>query len=99
MSNNIVNMDEHRDSQDEALVILVDEDGKEHEFLIVDILAVAGKEYALLVPAEDDQDDQDEEEEVLVLRFDNDDKLVTIEDEAEFDLVVKHLEMLGTEGV
>ena len=36
----------------EDIVTLVDEDGKEHEFTVVDIIEVDEKEYALLMPVE-----------------------------------------------
>lgn len=76
----------------EDIVTLVDEDGKEHEFTVVDIIEVDNKEYALLTPMEGDEGADDEE--VLVLRFEED-SLVMIEDETEFNKVVQYLEELG----
>lgn len=76
----------------EDIVTLVDEDGKEHEFAVVDIIEVDSKEYALLMPTEGEEGEDDEE--VLVLRFEED-SLVMIEDEAEFNKVVQYLEELG----
>lgn len=76
----------------EDIVTLVDEDGKEHEFTVVDIIEVDNKEYALLMPSEGEEGAEDEE--VLVLRFEED-SLVMIEDEAEFNKVVQYLEELG----
>jgi putative Holliday junction resolvase len=76
----------------EDIVTLVDEDGKEHEFAVVDIIEVDNKEYALLMPSEGEEGAEDEE--VLVLRFEED-SLVMIEDEAEFNKVVQYLEELG----
>lgn len=78
----------------EDIVTLVDEDGNEHEFAVVDIIEVDDKEYALLMPAESEGEDDEDAEDVLVLRFE-DDSLVMIEDEAEFNRVVKYLEELG----
>jgi len=78
----------------EDIVTLVDEDGNEHEFAVVDIIEVDDKEYALLMPAEGEGEGDEESEDVLVLRFE-DDSLVMIEDEAEFNRVVKYLEDLG----
>jgi putative Holliday junction resolvase len=75
----------------EDIVTLVDEDGKEHEFAVVDIIEVDNKEYALLMPTDEEGA---EDEEVLVLRFEED-SLVMIEDEAEFNKVVQYLEELG----
>lgn len=78
----------------ENLITLQDEEGNEHEFAVVDIIEVDGKEYALLMPAEGEEDE--DEESVLVLRFE-DDTLVMIEDEAEFNKVVAFLEEMGDE--
>ncbi|HEY9856794.1 MAG TPA: DUF1292 domain-containing protein [Stenomitos sp.] len=78
----------------EDIVTLVDEDGNEHEFAVVDIIEVDDKEYALLMPAESEGEGDEDSEDVLVLRFE-DDSLVMIEDEAEFNRVVKYLEDLG----
>ncbi|HEY9899456.1 MAG TPA: DUF1292 domain-containing protein [Pantanalinema sp.] len=77
----------------EDIVTLVDEDGNEHEFAVVDIIEVDEKEYALLLPAESESDAEDSED-VLVLRFE-DDSLVMIDDENEFNRVVQYLEELG----
>lgn len=78
----------------EEIVTLVDEDGNEHDFSVVDIIEVDGKEYALLLPTEGEGDE--ETEDILVLRFEED-NLVMIEDEDEFNKVVQYLEELGTE--
>lgn len=72
----------------EDIVTLVDEEGKNHEFQVVDIIEVDGKDYALLLPADAEDPEQ---EEVLVLRF-LEDRFEMIEDEAEFQAVVKKLE-------
>lgn len=77
----------------EDIVTLVDEDGKNHDFQVVDIIEVEGKEYALLLPADAEDPEQDE---VLVLRFEED-RFEMIEDEAEFQKVVKVLEELSDE--
>lgn len=77
----------------EDVVTLLDEEGNEHDFSVVDIIEVEGKEYALLMPADTENPD---EEEVLVLRFEED-SLVMIEDENEFQRVVQFLETLSEE--
>jgi uncharacterized protein YrzB (UPF0473 family) len=77
----------------EDIVTLVDEEGKSHDFQVVDVIEVEGKEYALLLPAESDDPEQ---EEVLVLRIEED-RFEMIEDEAEFQKVVKVLEELSEE--
>jgi uncharacterized protein YrzB (UPF0473 family) len=73
---------------DEGTVTLVDENGVNFEFQVVDIVEVEGKEYALLLPADADES---EDQEVLVMRLEGD-AFVTLEDEGEFQLVVKKLE-------
>lgn len=87
-------MDQEQDLG-EDIVTLVDEDGKSHEFQVVDILEVEGQEYALLLPAT--EADSEENDEVLVLRF-LEDRFELIEDEAEFQRVVKALEELSEEA-
>jgi putative Holliday junction resolvase len=77
----------------EDVITLIDEQGVEHTFTALDIIEVDNKEYALLLPADSENP---EEEEVLVLRFE-DDNLVMIEDEAEFQRVVQYLEELSEE--
>ena len=79
--------------QGEDIVTLVDEEGKSHDFQVVDVIEVENKEYALLLPADSDEP---EEEEVLVLRIEED-RFEMIEDEAEFQKVVKVLEELSEE--
>ncbi len=87
-------MDQQELEGAEDIVTLVDEDGKNHDFQVVDIIEVEGKEYALLLPAESEDPEQDE---VLVLRFEED-RFEMIEDEAEFQKVVKVLEELNDEA-
>ena len=42
--------------QEDAMITLEDEDGNVHDFAVVDIIEVDGKEYALLAPAEPVED-------------------------------------------
>ena len=86
-------MDQELDTA-EDIVTLVDEEGKNHDFQVVDIIEVEDREYALLLPADSDDPEQDE---VLVLRFEED-RFEMIEDEAEFQKVVKVLEELNDEA-
>ena len=72
----------------EDIVTLVDEEGKSHDFQVVDVIEVEDNEYALLLPADSEDPEQ---EEVLVLRIEED-RFEMIEDEAEFQKVVKVLE-------
>lgn len=85
-------MDQEMDTA-EDIVTLVDEEGKNHDFQVVDIIEVDDREYALLLPADSEDPEQDE---VLVLRFEED-RFEMIEDEAEFQKVVKVLEEMNEE--
>ncbi len=71
----------------ENLVTLVDEDGKEQNFEVVEVVEIHGNSYALLTPA----DATPEEAEVLILKV-VEDSLVNIEDEEEFNHVVSHIQ-------
>jgi hypothetical protein len=61
-------------------ITLVDADGESHEFSIVDVIEVSARRYAILQPAEED-------ESAVVFRVEED-TLVAIEDEEEFDRVL-----------
>ncbi len=61
-------------------ITLVDADGESHEFSIVDVIEVNARRYAILQP-------DDENEAAVVFRVE-DDTLVAIEDEEEFDRVL-----------
>ncbi len=61
-------------------ITLVDADGESHEFSIVDVIEVNARRYAILQP-------EDEDEAAVVFRVE-DDTLVAIEDEDEFDRVL-----------
>ena len=71
------------------LVTLMDEDGQEHEFEMVDTLEHNGERYVALVASYDDPEEQLQDDgELVVLKVvvDADEEfLEAIEDEAEFD--------------
>src|SRR5690348_7687197 len=86
----------------EALfVTLTDEDGEEETFQLVQTVEVDGRQYGVLVSAEADMDetgtdgaDEDEEGDILILRVteeNGEEYFEEIEDDAEFQKVVKHL--------
>lgn len=86
-------MSEHEDRTEADvtdLVVLIDEEGAEHRFIIVEVVEVDEEKYAVLVPAEDD------DEGAVILRFALDDEgndiLVGIEDEEEWEMVAKAVE-------
>ncbi len=80
---------------DDEIITLTDEEGNEHEFVVVDVIEVESQEYAILLPI----DTEDEEEaEAVILRLekdaDGDDILVDIEAEDEWEKVAQAYEDL-----
>lgn len=73
------------------VVTLVDEEGIEHEFMVLDIILVNESEYAIMVPANDSMvDDDSEEQEAVIFRIDDNDgeqMLTVVEDDVEWDAV------------
>lgn len=67
---------------DEDLITLLDEDGVEHEFNLVQVLEVDQRKYAVLQPLVGGE----ESEAAVIFRME-DDTLITIEDDAEFERV------------
>lgn len=63
------------------LITLIDDEGNEHEFSVLDILEVGEEEYAILIPAGVDE----EADEVVIFRFSVDEEgnevLVDLEDD------------------
>ncbi len=71
---------------EENIITLIDEDGKEAQFEIVLSLEAEGRNYAILLPLDDETCD-----EALVFRIDTDEQgdiLVPLEDEAEYQIVL-----------
>ena len=71
---------------EENIITLIDEDGQEAEFEIVLSLEAKGKNYAILLPLDDETCD-----EALVFRIDTDEEgdiLVALEDEDEYQIVL-----------
>ena len=91
----------HGMNEDEDEVItLTDEDGADHDFVVVDVIEVNAHEYAILLPYEAADE---EEAEAVILRLeksdDGDDQLVEIDDESEWQAVVDAYEaVLDEEG-
>lgn len=80
-------------------LVLMDEDGQEHQFQVLDILEVEGTEYVVLLPA--DQEDEDEDEVAEVLRIETDENgdeiLVELDDEDELEKVARAWEESSAE--
>jgi uncharacterized protein YrzB (UPF0473 family) len=68
--------------ENEDVITLLDEQGVEHEFSIVDVLEVSDQRYAILQPIESGE----EPDTAVIFRMEGD-ALVTIEDDAEFERV------------
>jgi uncharacterized protein YrzB (UPF0473 family) len=72
--------------------VLVDDEGVEHEFVLIDVIEVDGQEYAILDPVSDEDSEEDEESDAVVLKIGKDDKgediLFDIEDDEEWEKVV-----------
>lgn len=77
---------------DEEIIVLLDEEGQEHDFTLIEVVEIEGEAYALLLPVEFP------EEGVVVLRIEKDDDgqdvYVVIEDDDEFERVREALESL-----
>ena len=89
--------------EEEEFVTLTDEEGKEHQFAVIDVIDVEGQSYAVLLPADspalnDEPLDEDEIDEAIILRIDKDesgdDVLVDIEDDEEWEKVTEAWEEL-----
>ena len=78
---------------DEDVIKLLDEDGAEHEFSVVDVLDVGEQRYAILQPVAEGQD----ADTAVIFRME-DEALVTIEDDAEFERVRKAFEESHDDG-
>ncbi|MCL1816577.1 MAG: DUF1292 domain-containing protein [Clostridiales bacterium] len=69
-------------------VTLVDEEGKEHEFEVENILDVDGNKYAVLIPMDEEYADSNE---AVIMRFgmdeDGEEVLFDIESDEEWDKV------------
>lgn len=81
------------------LIETVDEDGNPITFQLFDVIEFENKEYALLLPF--DEDDESDESEMVLMRLiteDNDEySFETIDDEEEFEAVAEYIESFGDE--
>lgn len=85
---------------EDEIITLTDEDGQEHEFVVVDVIEVDRGEYAILLPIDTDED---EEADAIILRLEKDaegdDVLVDIESEEEWERVAAAYEQLLDEEI
>lgn len=80
------------DDEEFPILVLVDEDGEEHEFELLAELEIEDQSYRVLIPAtEDEEIDEDEEVEVIILKVVYDEEgnefLADIEDDEEWEKV------------
>ena len=86
------------ENEERQLIETVDEDGKVINFELFDIVEVDNQEYALLLPADDDEDSEDSEIVLMRLTKDGEDYLFeTIEDDEEFNKVEEYIKTLEDE--
>ena len=74
----------------EDLLTLVDEEGNEHLFTVIDLIKVEEKDYAILMPFEESEDLDGEGEEAIIFRVVQDEEgqaLMAVEDEEEWQMV------------
>ena len=81
-------MSEERDD----IIVLVDENGEETEFELLDTIEMDGNEYVVLLPLDSyDEDQEMEEEEVVILKMEHgengESSFVNVEDDDELDAV------------
>lgn len=85
--------------QETNWITLVDEDGHEHRFNLLNVLEVEGLKYAVMLPEVTPEEEEDEE--AVIFRIDTDEAgeevLVDIEDDQEFAKVCEALEDLYEE--
>lgn len=82
------------------LIETVDEEGNPISFLLFDVIEFEGKEYALLLPA--DEDEESDESEMVLMRLvtEGDEySFETIDDEEEFEAVSEYIESLSDEAL
>lgn len=79
------------------VVILTDEEGLEHQFIIVDMVEVETGVYAMLMPMEIEGEDDDYYVIMKVVKEDGEEVLMTIEDDDEYQAVAQAIEELYSE--
>ena len=74
----------------DGVVTLVDEDGVEHGFEIIDMVELDGAQYVAVVPADEEPEEEDESDELVLLKVvaeGVEEFLEAIESEEEFNRV------------
>jgi uncharacterized protein YrzB (UPF0473 family) len=89
-------------SEENNVITLVDDDGNEHRFDLLNIVEVDEIRYAVMIPEGAELEGSDEEEEeAVIFRIETDDDgeevLVDIEDDVEFEKVCDYLDQMMEE--
>jgi uncharacterized protein YrzB (UPF0473 family) len=89
-------------SEENNVITLVDDDGNEHRFDLLNIVEVDEIRYAVMIPEGAKLEGSDEEEEeAVIFRIETDDDgeevLVDIEDDVEFEKVCDYLDQMMEE--
>jgi len=87
----VKNMSEERDD----IVVLLDENGEEVEFELLDTVELNGNEYVVLLPIEESEDENDIDE-VVILRIEHgeeEDSFVSVDDDDELEAVFEEFKL------
>ena len=90
-------------NEEDMLIVLTDEDGKEMNFVVIDAIQLDELgQYVMVSPADAEipEDEDESEQEVLILKViqgEEEDVFVTIEDEDELDAVFSEFERRNDE--
>lgn len=81
-------------SEENNLITLVDEEGEEHRFNLLNVVELDGAKYAVMVPEEEVANEDEEEAVIFRIETDEDGEevLVDIEDDEEFAKVCDYLD-------
>ena len=82
---------------EDQIIETITEDGEKVQFRLFDIIEFEEKEYALLLPMDDEEGD---EPELVLMRLQKEDEdylFETIEDDEEFERVSEYIESLDDE--
>ncbi len=84
-------------ANEDQIIETIDENGEKVRFELYDIVEVEEKEYALLLPIEENEEDADE---LVIMRLEKDGEeylFETIDSDEEFDRVASYVETLMDE--
>ena len=73
------------------LITLVDEEGNEHQFMLLDIINVRESDYAIMVATDELADDEADEQETVIFRIEENENgqqtLIVVEEDDEWEAV------------